>query len=79
MMAFMYTLCKIYLLQRRLFSKSEWGKFIAQSGHMVKHYHANNGCFAYNGFIDAMNEKYQNITLCGVGSHHHNGIVENKN
>ena len=45
---------------------------------MVKHYHANNGCFAYNGFIDAMNEKYQNITLCGVGSHHHNGIVENK-
>ena len=65
-------------LAETLIAKSAWGKFIAQSGHMVKHYHADNGRVEDNGFIDAINEKYQNITLCGVGSHHHNGIVENK-
>ena len=52
------------------------GKLIAQSGHMVKHYHADNGRFSDNGSIDAINEKYQNITLCGVRSHHQNGIYE---
>ena len=46
---------------------------------MVKHYHADNEDFSDNGFIDAINEKYQNITFCGVGAHHQNGIFENKN
>ena len=52
---------------------------MAQSGHMVKHYHADNGSFAENGFVDAINEKYQKITFCGFGAHHQNGIFENKN
>ena len=65
-------------LAETLISKSAWGKVIAKSGHMVKHYHADNGCFADNGFIDATNEKYQMITFYDVGSHHHNGIVETK-
>ena len=50
---------------------------MAQSGHMVKHYPADNGRFADNGFIDEINEKYQKITFCGVGSNYYNGIVEN--
>ena len=52
------------------------GKLIAQSGHMVKHYHADNGRFADNGFIDAINEKYQKITFCGFVAHHKSGIIE---
>ena len=43
---------------------------------MVKHYHIDNGCFADNGFIDAINEKYQKITFCGFVSHQKIGIFE---
>ena len=52
---------------------------MTQAGQTVKHYHANNGRFADNVFVDAVNEKDQNITFCGVGAHHQNGIIENKN
>ena len=45
----------------------------------IKHYHDDNGRFSDNGFIDDINQKDQNITFCGVGSHHQNSIVENKN
>ena len=51
---------------------------MAQAGRYVKHYHAYNGRFADNGFIDAINTKYQKITFCGVGAHHQNGIIEEK-
>ena len=54
-------------------------KVMAQSGRYVKHYHADNGWFSDNGFIDAITSKYQKITFCGVGAHHKNGIIENKN
>ena len=40
---------------------------MAQAGRTVKHYHANNGRFSDNGFIDAVHGKYQKITFCGVG------------
>ena len=53
-------------------------KVMAQSGRYVKHYHADNGRFADNGFIDAINTKEQKITFCGVGPHHQNGIIEKK-
>ena len=46
---------------------------------MVKHYRSDNGRFADIGFIDAISEKYQKITLCGVREHHQNGIVKIKN
>ena len=52
---------------------------MAQAGRKVKHYHADNGRFADNGFIDAVNSKDQKITYFGVGAHHQNGIIENKN
>ena len=49
---------------------------MAQSGQTVEKYHANNGRFYDNGFIDAVNGKDQNITFCGVGAHHQNGIIK---
>ena len=52
---------------------------MAQAGRTVKHYQADNYRFADNGFIDAINQKYQKINFCGVGAHHNNVIVENKN
>ena len=52
---------------------------MAQAGLSVKHYHANNGRSLDNGFVDAINIKSQKPTFCGVGAHHQNGIIENKN
>ena len=59
--------------------KSAMEKVMEQTGITVKHYHSNNGRFSDNGFIDAVNGKYQKIKFCGVGAHHQNGIIENKN
>ena len=52
---------------------------MAQAGRTVTHYHADNGRFADNGFVDAVNTKSQKLNFCGVGAHHQNGIIENKN
>ena len=59
--------------------KEAMEKVMAQSGRSVKHYHADNGRFSDNGFVDAVNRKSQNLTFCGVGAHHQNCIIENKN
>ena len=40
---------------------------------------ADNGRFEDNGFLQSSNSKDQEITFCGVGAHHQNGIVEGKN
>ena len=66
-------------LDETLLAKSAWEKVMAQAGRTVRHYHADNGRFADNGFIDSINDSDQKITFCGVGAHHQNGIVENKN
>ena len=66
-------------LTKTLLAKLAMEKFMAQSGRTVNHYHAENGRFSDNGFIDAVNGKYQKLTFCGVGAHHQNGIIENKN
>ncbi|KAL7532041.1 hypothetical protein ACHAXR_004390 [Thalassiosira sp. AJA248-18] len=66
-------------LDETLLAKSAFEKVVAQAGHTNKHYHADNGRFADNGFIDSINDSDQKITFCDVGAHHQNGIVENKN
>ena len=66
-------------LDETLLAKESMEKVMAQAGRYVKHYHADNGRFSDNGFINANNTKDQKITFFGVGAHHQNGIVENKN
>ena len=66
-------------LDETLLAKSAMEKIMDQAGRTVKHYHADNGRFADNGFIDAINGKDQKITFCSVGAHHQKGIIENKN
>ena len=60
-------------------SKAAMEKTMDQAGRNVLHYHADNGGFSENGFVEAINSKDQQITFCGVGTHHQNGIAENKN
>jgi hypothetical protein len=45
-------------------------KVLSQANCIVKHYHANNGAFAHNRFLDEVNRKDQKITYCAVGAHH---------
>ena len=52
---------------------------IAQSyGVTIKHYHADNGRFADNQFIDHAASKGQSISYCGVGAHFQNGVAERR-
>ena len=66
-------------LSETLLAKEALEKLMAQEGRTVKHYQAENCRFYGNGFIDAINKKYQKTTFCGVGSHHQNGIAKNRN
>ncbi|KAL7519519.1 hypothetical protein ACHAWF_000247, partial [Thalassiosira exigua] len=68
-----------FTLEETLLAKAAWEKLLAQADRKVKHYHADNGRFHDKGFLDAINNKDQKITFCGVGAHHQNGIVENRN
>ena len=56
-----------------------WETSDALSGHTVKSYRADNGCFADKGFHNACTQRDQRLSFCGVGAHHQNGIVENRN
>ena len=66
-------------LAEKLLAKEAMEKVMAQAGQTVTHYHTNNGHFADNGFVDAVNTKSRKLTFCGVGAHHQNGIIEKKN
>ena len=44
-----------------LLAKAAMEKTIAQARQTVKHYHANNGIFAKNGFVKSINSNTQQI------------------
>ena len=57
--------------------KREFEQACATRGVTVKAYHADNGRFAEQSFIEDVKKSSQRITFCGVGAHHQNGISEN--
>ena len=59
-------------------AKEAFECFAASHDVTVKHYHADNGCFADSLFRDHVKEKGQTISFCGVGAHHQNGKVEKR-
>jgi hypothetical protein len=50
--------------------------FSRNTGVRIQHYHADNGRFADNGFMNAVKQKQQTISFCGVNAHFQNGIAE---
>ena len=66
-------------LAETLLVKEATEKEMAQVVRSSKHYHANNGTFSSNGFVDSINSKSQKLTFCEVGVHHQNDIIGNKN
>ncbi len=67
-----------FTLAETLMAKHAYEKFLASLGIDSKAYHADNGRFADKGFQDDCAQSNQIITFCGVGSHHQNGIAEQK-
>jgi hypothetical protein len=68
-----------FTIDETLLAVKAFEKVLAQASQHVKHYHADNGAFAYKSFMEEVNHKDQKITFCGVGAHHQNRILENKN
>jgi hypothetical protein len=56
-------------------AKSVLKHFAAKHGVAMKHYHCNNGQFAYNAFQQACQLSNQQLTFCGVNAHSQNGIT----
>ena len=59
-------------------SKNSYESLMKSYGHDVRKYHADNGRYAENTFVQDAKDKNQQISYCGVGSHHQNGIAERR-
>ncbi|KAL7527381.1 hypothetical protein ACHAWF_002156 [Thalassiosira exigua] len=51
-------------------------RFARDHGVTIRHYHANNGRFKDNAFIQHCSSSNQSISFCGVNAHFQNGIAE---
>ena len=68
-----------FTLKETLLAKRAYEKVLKQAGCTARHYHADNGWFSDKGLHKDIDDKGQEITFCGVGAHHQNGIIENRN
>jgi len=59
-------------------AKTKFERFSLDRGVRIRHYHADNGIFASNGFREAVSQAGQTISFCGVGAHHQNRIAERR-
>lgn len=59
-------------------SKQAFERYCESRGVKVRHYHADNGRFADNGFINDVAKEGQSISYCGVNAHWQNGICEKR-
>ncbi|KAL7462348.1 hypothetical protein ACHAXS_002729, partial [Conticribra weissflogii] len=57
-------------------AKHAFEHFASTRDVQVKHYHADNGIFTDSLFRDDVRKSMQRLSLCAVGAHHQNGIVE---
>jgi len=57
-------------------AKHAFEAFARKHGVVVKHYHADNGRFADNAFVQDVKLQGQTISFCGVNAHFQNGIAE---
>ena len=57
-------------------AKANFERLLDSYGVKVRAYRADNGRFADLGFMEACKDAHQEITFCGVGAHHQNGVAE---
>ena len=65
-------------MEETLKAKAAFESFCAKHGVVVKHWHADNGRFAENGWLNSCTTKQQTISFCGVNAHHQNGYAERR-
>ena len=58
--------------------KKAFEAYCKQHGVEVKHYHADNGIFRANKWVDACRTQGQGLTFAGVNAHHSNGLAERR-
>ena len=59
-------------------AKKSFEAFARSMGVQIKHYHADNGRFADNAFIQSVQDSGQTISYCGVNAHFQNGVAEKR-
>ena len=64
--------------QETVMAKHAFERAAAQLGVTIKHYHADNGRFADNAFIQDCEANRQILSYCGVNAHFQNGIAERR-
>ena len=64
--------------ERTLEAKNAYERLMKSYGHTARAYHADNGRFAEDIFVQDSKDKAQKVTYCGVGSHHQYGISERR-
>ena len=79
-----YSKVSFVFLQKRITStetvlaKQSFKQFARDHGVEILHYHADNGRFADNGFIQACKDNNQGLTCRGVNAHFQNGVAEKR-
>ena len=61
-----------------ILAKQSFERFARDLGVKNIHYHADNGRFADNGFIQACKDNNQGLTYCGVNAHFQSGMAEKR-
>ena len=61
-----------------ILAKQSFEHFARDLGVKSIHYHADNGRFADNRFIQACKDNSQGLTYCGVNAHFQNGMAEKR-
>ena len=64
--------------QETVMAKYAFERAAEQRGVKIKHYHADNGRFADNAFIQDCQVNRQILSYCGVNAHFQNGIAERR-
>ena len=64
--------------EETLEEKRAFEAYAKEKGVSIEHYHADNGRFADNAFINSVKEKYQSISYCGVNAHWQNGRTKKR-
>ena len=59
-------------------AKHAFERYAGRHAVQVEHYHADNGCFAENKFLEDIKQRGQTISFSGVGAHHQNGVAERR-
>ena len=59
-------------------AKRAFEAFSKERGVRIQHYHADNGRFVDNLFIESIKREGQTISYCGVNAHWQNGIAEKR-